>query len=106
MRCICCIVAASLLQTACVGVTPRVQIVEKAVAVPVACVPDDVPWDEPVFPDTDAALAAVKEPGDAILLLGQGRLLRQKWFELAWDALQKCRQVGAPLSDSANGRNP
>jgi hypothetical protein len=66
-------IASALAACASVPSEPAVKIVRVEVPVPVPC---QLRIEEPAFPDTDEALAAVKDVFEGVKLLMAGRALR------------------------------
>lgn len=82
---------ALLLLSGCVTAAPKVEVQRVLVPTPVACVPDNLPKDHPAYPDSDAALKAAPGPGEMLVLLASGRLLRQTRLDMLEATVAACR---------------
>lgn len=68
---------------------PEIRIQRVEVPVAVSCVGEKP--DEPVYPDTDAALEAAPDPGAMIGMLSAGRVLRIQFLRELRAAYSACR---------------
>lgn len=87
-----CAAFASLILAACGGkqVEPEIRIVEVAVAVPVKCVPENMPA-KPAYPDSDEALKAAPDAAARYGLIAAGRVLRIQREAEVEPVLNGCR---------------
>lgn len=79
----------TLLQASCASTPPEPKIVVKEVSVPVA-VPCKPTIALTPAPDSDAAILATHEPGEMLLLLAAGRLVREGWVNELKAAVAGC----------------
>jgi hypothetical protein len=77
------------LLAACASTPPEPKIVVKEVSVPVA-VPCKPTITLTPAPDSDAAILATHEPGELLLLLAAGRLVREGWVNELQAAVKGC----------------
>lgn len=87
-----CAAFASLLLVGCGGkqVEPSIRIVEKPIAVPVKCVPENLPA-EPIYPDDDSSLKAAPDAAARYGLIAAGRVLRIQRAAEVEPVVRSCR---------------